>query len=100
MEKTLPAVTWLKLDSRRYTGPKVAPDPLHPSQGRGVFLGRDGSIPVNVSVERGELVFSSQKPFSQRLRESIKHMAPDVVRMFQRRPGRYTLVDIQRLLSN
>jgi len=89
---------WLQLDGRKYEGPP-APDALKPPA-RGIFLGRDGSASITVKeAPGGYLEFSSRTKLPQLFAELIKSAPPELLRVFQRRPGTYSASDVERILS-
>jgi hypothetical protein len=95
--KTQPSPNWVKRDARKYPG-GPAPDPLKPQ--RRTFLGREASATINVREEDGFLEFTSKaSKIPPRLAENIRNMPRSMIELFRRRPGTYTLADMDRVLS-
>jgi hypothetical protein len=94
-------IRWLKLDSRKYKGPKNAPDPMAPPK-RAPFLGRDSNLRVVVADEGdGHVTFSFPKgrTVGDRLLHDVRHASQDALRSFLARPGIYTAAELVRVLD-
>jgi len=64
------------------------------------FLGRDSAVRVQVRDEGdGHVTFDCPKKLSARMLHNIKNASQSALRVFLRRPGTYTVAELDEVLS-